>query len=216
MSANAKSVAAGRVRVRAVALFLCSVALLASLAGCTQGDPGKDGFKGTCPQWVKGLSTNVFQEGFQNTSVPDQKFSPDHPVGAGLREFNGHPLDFVELDFHPRSSGQTQAVGVANATLELRVFRSDNSKGIADQLLIEDPAKGQTSDTWTWGPGIYTNFTLKVRLAEPSDPPITDPIVLRWDFMPDANTRSPSEAVMLYTAYFWYRTCNQDGTEATA
>jgi hypothetical protein len=202
------------VRPVAAAVFL---SLAFSLAGCTQGDPGKGGgFQGTCPQWVKGLSTNVYQEGFQNSSVPDSKFDPEHPTGAGLRDFQGHPLDFVELDFHPTSAGKVQAVGVANATLELRAFRSDGNKGVADQLLLQDPRTQETKDTWTWGAGVYTNFTLKVQLAQPNEPPVTDPIVLRWDFMPDTNARTPSEAVMLYTAYFWYRTCNRDGSDAKA
>lgn len=203
----------------AVAASLCLLALSVSLAGCAKENPGAGGFTGTCPQWVKGLSTAVFKEGFQNGSVPDQKFDPGHPTGAGLRSFQGHPLDFVEIDFHPRAQGngtEVQAVGVANATVELRAFRSDNNKGIADQLLIQNGATGETKDTWTWTPGVYTNFTLKVQLADPHDAPNTDPLVLRWDFMPDQNPRTPSEAVMLYTAYFWYRTCNSDGSTATA
>lgn len=202
--------------MRPVAL-LALFSLAFSLAGCTQGDTGRDGggFSGTCPAWTKGLSTNVFQEGFQNSSVPDQKFDPAHPTGAGLRAFDGHPLDFVDLDFHPTANGKVQAVGIANATLELRAFRSDGAQGVADQLLLEDTRTSETKDTFTWGGGIYTNFTLKVKLAEPDQTPNTDPIVLRWDFLPDTNPRTPSEAVMLYTAYFWYRTCNADGSKAT-
>lgn len=191
------------------AASLCALLVSVAFAGCSDGGPGGDGgFVGTCPQWVKGLSTNVFQEGFQNTSVPEQKFDPSRPTGAGLQSFQGHPLDVVELDFHPTKTGKPQAIAVANATLELRAFRSDNNKGVADQLLLEDIRTRETKDVWTWGPGIYTNFTLKVPLAEPDQAPNTDPIVLRWDFMPDTNPRTPSEGIMLYTAYFWYRTCD--------
>ena len=197
----------------------CVLAVSMALTGCMQGDPGGEGeFNATCPQWVKGLSTAVFQEGFQNTSFPEQKFDPSRPTGAGLRSFQGRPLDFVELDFHPKPQGsgmRPQAVAVANATLELRAFRSDNNGGIADQLLIQDGRTSEIKDTWTWGPGLHTNFTLKIALAAPNEPPVTDPVVLRWDFIPDTDTRTPSEGVMLYTAYFWYRTCNQDGSEAT-
>jgi hypothetical protein len=204
--------------VRPAAVALASLALSLSLAGCSGGGGGDGTFAGTCPQWVKGLSTITFKEAFHNSSMPDQKFDPAHPTGAGLRAFQGHPLDFVEFDFHPRVQGdrtEPQAVGVANATVELRAFRSDNDKGIADQLLIQSGATGETKDTWTWGPGVYANFTLKVPLADPHEAPDTDPVVLRWDFMPDPDPRSPSEAVMLYTAYFWYRTCNSDGSTAT-
>ena len=192
-----------------IAVLLTAVAFAASLSGCTQGDPDEP-FVGSCPAWVKGLSTNVFQEGFQNTSMPEQKFDPAHPTGAGLAEFQQHPLDLIDLDFHPTRTGQTQAVGVANGTLELRVFRSDGNGGVADQLLIHDTAAGtgQAKDTWTFPAGIYRNFTLQVQLAGPAEEPNTSPIVLQWDFLPDANTRTPSEAVMLYTAYFWYRTCS--------
>src|SRR5688572_14079535 len=181
--------------MRAVAA-LTALALSASLAGCTQFSPGGDEeFVGTCPAWVKGLSTNVFQEGFQNTSMPEQKFDPAHPTGAGLGEFQGHPLDLVDLDFHPTRTGQAQAVGVANGTLELRVFRSDGQGGIAEQLLLHDVADGPDGprvDTWTFGPGVRKDFTLQVELAGPADEPDTAPIVLRWDFLPDADTRTPS------------------------
>jgi hypothetical protein len=196
---------------------LTAVAMSLGLAGCTQGDPGgDDDFVGTCPAWIKGLSTNVFQEGFQNTSMPEQKFDPSHPTGAGLGEFQKHPLDLIDLDFHAARGGQTQAVGVANGTLELRVFRSDGQGGIADQLLLHDVATGPSGprkDAWTFGPGVQKDFTLQVELAGSNDAPDPTPIVLRWDFLPDANPRTPSEAVMLYTAYFWYRTCSSDGTK---
>jgi hypothetical protein len=108
-----------------------------------------------------------------------------------------------------------QAVGVANGTLELRVFRSDGNGGVADVLMLHDVAdgpQGERKEHWTFGPGVYKNFTLQVDLAGPLEDPDTTPIVLRWDFVPDANSRTPSEAVMLYTAYFWYRTCSGDGT----
>jgi hypothetical protein len=197
------------VRILAV---LAALALSASVAGCLQGDPGKgEPFKGSCPSWIKGLSTNVFQEGFQNSSMPDQKFDPQHPTGAGLEHFQNHTLDLVDLDFHPRTGGQAQALGVANGTLELRVLRSSDQS----PLMIRDLATGSADsgkDVWTWGPGIYRNFTLQVHLAEPNEAPAPEPVLLRWDFVPDANPKSPSEAIMLYTAYFWYRTCSSDGT----
>jgi hypothetical protein len=178
-----------------------------SLAGCTQGDPGKSDFKGSCPSWIKGLSTNVFQEGFQNSSIPDQKWDPKHPTGAGLEEFQHHPVDLVDLDFNPRNN-QTQAVGVANATLELRVFRASDQS----PLLIRDLRGGAPKDVWTFGPGVYKNFTLQVALGDPAKAPDPGAVLLRWDFVPDADAHTPSEAVMLYTAYFWYRTCSSDGT----
>ena len=196
-------------------LLLSALVATSALAGCTQGDPGDDAFVGSCPSWVKGLSTNIFQEGFQNTSVPERKVDPSHPTGAGLHEFQGHPLDLVDLDFHPARSGSVQAIGVANGTLELRVFRSDGEGGIVEQLLLHDTATGPDGphlDHWSFGPGIHKNFTLQVVLASPHDEPDTRPIVIQWDFLPDTDTRTPSEAVMLYTAYVWYRTCSSDGT----
>ena len=187
---------------------LLAVAFCASLAGCTQNDPGKTAFQSSCPAWIKGLSTNVFQEGFQNSSMPDQKFDPAHPTGAGLEEFQHHPLDLVDLDFNPRSGGQPQAVGVVNGTLELRVLRSSDQS----PLLMRNLAGGEAKDVWTFGPGIYKNFTLQVAVGDPAKAPTPEPVLLRWDFVPDADPRSPSEAAMLYTAYFWYRTCSSDGT----
>lgn len=212
--------------MRTLAL-LSAAALSLSLAGCTQGDPNDEDFLGTCPAWVKGLSSNIFQEGFQNTSMPERKFDAARPVGAGLRTFQGHPLDLVDLEFWPKRFGREhekagqfdpsrpQAIGVANGTLELRAFRSDGNGGVADQLLLHDVATGPNGprkDVWTFGPGVYTNFTLQVALSAAHEEPLTDPVVLSWDFLPDANPRSPSEAVMLYTAYFWYRTCSSDYT----
>lgn len=224
---NSHEAPPGSTAVRTVAL-LSALALSLSLAGCTQGDPnGGDDFVGTCPAWVKGLSSIIAKEGFQNTSMPEQKFDPAHPTGAGLARFQGHPLDLVDLEFWPQRFGREhpqagqfdptrpQAVGVANGTLELRVFRSDGNGGVADQLLLHDVATGPNGprkDVWAFAPGVYKNFTLQVALSAPSEEPLTEPVVLRWDFLPDANTRSPSEAVMLYTSYFWYRTCSSDGT----
>lgn len=203
--------------------LLTALTVSAGLAGCTQGDPGgDDGFVCTNSSWVKGLSTNIFEEGFLNTSMPEQKFDPAHPTGAGLGEFRGNPLDLVDLEFWPKRFGPTheragqfdtsrpQGIGVANGTLELRVFRSDGNGGIADQLLIHDVKDGPNGphkDAWVFGPGIHKNFTLQVALAGPTEDPDPTPIVLRWDFLPDANPRTASEAVMLYTGYFWYRTC---------
>lgn len=189
---------------------LAAAALLAlSLAGC--GDAaGQDDFQQTCPAWRRGMSTVVFQEAFQNGSVPQSKFDPDTPTGAGLVEFQGLPLDHVELDFGPGRGGRTQAIGIANGTLELRAYRSDGADGVSEQLLFRDPSTPDPSafrDMLSWGPGIHRDFSVHVVLAEPGGEPNPDPIVLRWDFLPDADARTPSEAVMLYTAYFWYRTC---------
>jgi hypothetical protein len=195
-------------RVRLVVL-LVAFATSVSLAGCSQGPGGSD-FHGTCPAWIKGLSTNVYQEGFQNSSMPDQKFDPQHPTGAGLLHFQNHTLDLVDLDFNPRNN-QPQAVGVANGTLELRVLRSSDQSILRIRDLRDGPgAPGQ--DHVTFKAGVYRNFTLQVALAAPDQPPAPEPVLLRWDFIPDDNPRTPSEAVMLYTAYFWYRTCSSDGT----
>jgi hypothetical protein len=202
--------------VRVPAALVAALAVSIALAGCAGGPRGGDGFTGTCPSWIKGLSTNVYKEAFQNSSVPDQKFNPSMPTGAGLERFQDRPLDFVELDFHPEKSGRPQGIGLANATLELRAFRSDRNDGVSDQLLIQHGRTGEERDVWSWGPGVHANFTLKVPLAAPDQPPDTAPIVLRWDFVPDTSARTPSEAVMFYTAYFWYRTCGADGQPARA
>jgi len=194
--------------VRLTAL-LVAVAVSALLSGCSTPNPAKD-FHGTCPAWIKGLSTNVYQEGFQNSSMPDQKFDPKHPTGAGLEHFQNHTLDLVDLDFNPRN-GQPQAVGVANGTLELRILRSSDQTVLPIKDLRNGPGD-PGKDVVTFGPGVYRNFTLQVSLAAPDQPPDPQPVLLRWDFVPDSNPKTPSEAVMLYTAYFWYRTCSADGT----
>lgn len=219
---------------------LLAMALL--VAGCTQNDPGSgpggDDFT-SCPSWVKLPHNGQVIDGAlmvnRDTVVPDFErwdFMEPNATRAGqgigdghLREFDGHPLDQIVLDFHMRPKQGTQparVLYVEDAELTLRFYRSDNGYP-AEPIAAWDQALGAASAKEEW---VFTsdpedryaiyNVTLRMDLAQPDQQPDPTGVFLHWQMTQhdlDGDIDTPSAAIMRYAPEFWYRTCSSDGTK---
>lgn len=223
--------------VRAFPLVAASLLL----AGCTQGDPGgeDDGPVTSCPAWVKLPHNGQVIEGnmvyTNQTMVPDferwdfmepNATRPGQGIGDGhLREFDGHPLDQIVLDFHLRQKGQGQPgriLAVEDAEVTVSFFPSvDGEIDFSTPIEAWDQSKGQSSSKheWTFGPTPgrnfgYHNVTLRIDLAQPDEEPRPQGVFVHWVMTPnlDNDIDTASLVVMHYAPEFWYRTCSSDGT----
>jgi hypothetical protein len=210
-------------RILAVAFLLFAVAL----AGCTQGDPGggKSDFKQTCPSWIKGLSTATFSgPGWFHPNGTNFD-SSDSIGGGGLGGFQGHPVDQVELSFYEKQTSngtRQQFLYIQDGILTVQFSRNDTGA----PLKVYDTSKGPAGpgnpaqDSLSWSGDadglLLTNFTLHVDLAAPGDTPAPTGVNAYWTFVRnlDGNQDTASFALRDMTAYFWYRTCNSDGSDA--
>lgn len=207
-----------------------------ALAGCTQGSPSNDpDFEPTCPSWIKSLSTTVmsgpgwFHPNGTNTDAWDS--NETRPVGGGQLSLQGHPLDFVELDFFTKKdhNGSVQLrngtsiqqfLYVDKGVLQVEFIRA----GTGERLLAYDSSRGPPgssnppSDTLSWDPGLYTNFTIHIDLSSASQPAQPTPFFMHWTLLGPrgGNGDVAAWALRETTMYFWYRTCNADGSDATA
>lgn len=187
-----------------------AVACLAGCLGPTQSTTST--FERTCPAWITGLSTSMFEEGFGPNTT-----SLEHvdDLGRGLQADENRPLDIIVFDFQPRHSGNRtvpQYIYVQDGALTLTVQRSDDGSF----LKIYDPAKGPRGLTnpgenyKVFVPGqLYHDFQLQVDLAESHDAPHPTPVTATWTFTPnsDNNPATPSQAAFVYTGQYMYRQC---------
>lgn len=213
-----------------------SLLVAVGLAGCTQGTPEfGDDFTPTCPSWIKGLSTAVYSgPGWFHPNGTNFD-SHDRIGGGGLLSFQGKPVDQVELDFHLKIQKDAQGnpvrddngtvkshqqfLYVERGTLQVQFFRNDTG----ETLLAYDSSKGPAGpnnpprETLTWAPGMYTNFTIHIDLAHRNDDARPTAVEVHWFLLGDRSGNGDTAAWALRdtTAYFWYRSCNADGSAAT-
>lgn len=218
-------------RVVLVAALLSAL----TLAGCNQGTPPEDDFEPSCPAWTKGLSTTSFSgpgwfhPNGTNTDAWDS--NETRPVGGGQLELNDHPLDFLRLDFYEKKDKDGNVM-LRNGTpiqqflyVEKGILHAEFLHGETMQpLMVYDTSRGPPgsqnppSESLVWQPGMYTNFTIHIELKPSSQPADPAPVFMHWSLAGTRNGNGDVSAWALReaTLYFWYRTCNADGSEATA
>lgn len=218
------------------ALLLSALAASVALTGCTQGDPGDDGFgEASCPAWTRGMNRQVINGNLavtNQTTVPDLDrwdFTDPGERGSGLGgpygEFLGRPLDFITIDLRQhkgQNEGGDRLLYIQDAELRVTFF-ADRGGQVGEAMEAFEEGRPETAKhEWVFRtePGGYLiqNVTWRVELAKPDQEPDPHGVFVHWEMVPDLDNDIDTASVVLmrYSPEFWYRTCWSDGTPATA
>lgn len=183
------------------------ILLAIALAGCTAPGPADDDpFQGTCPSWVQGPSLLRFATVFH----PESQMTQANDTLRFPQTFRNHTLDRITLDFHPQQD-ESRGIDIQDARLTLHLV--ENATGAPVQAYnVRDGPDGPRLDTFTYGPGWHTDFSLRIDLADPGEPVHPRAVDAVWSLERDldGDPQTVHYAQIHYQALGLYRVCGAD------